>query len=344
MSSEIPFRIVESESTFLDPRKKFEPSTERFQVRFDPLTNRSGHFCHFGAIKPQRLPLDLYATPEVKGFCPFCPEFREKVTPKFAPEVLPEGRLKRNQAVLMPNLFPYDIYSGVAIMTDEHVVPLQGFTKEILSDAFSLGIEFLNKIKMVDASLPYNIMTWNYMPPSGGGLVHPHQQYFATDCPGNQITDELRASEMFYKTHGVSYWTEFIREEKRLDERYIGSIGDSAWLSSFVSLGIFGEIICIFPEVFSVSDFTEMHVNELVSGLLKVFQHYMDTDIYSFNASLVFGPEDQKNFPCHFRLIARTFLNTRDYAPDLNFFQALLDEPVCVNLPEALCKEIKKYF
>jgi len=344
MSSEIPFRIVESESTFLDPRKKFAPSIEQFQVRFDPLTNRSGHFCHFGAIKPQQLPLDLYATPEVKGFCPFCTEFREKVTPKFAPEVLTEGRMKKNQAVLMPNLFPYDVYSGVAIMTDEHVVPLQGFTEGILRDAFSLGIEFFNKLKNVDASLPYNIMTWNYMPPSGGGLVHPHQQYFATDCPGNQFTDELIASEKFYKTHGISYWPELIREEKRLDERYIGSTGNSAWLSSFVSLGIFGEIMCIFPEVFSVSEFTETRINELVSGLLKVFQYYSDTGIYSFNASLVFGPEGQTYFPCHFRLIARTFLNMRDYAPDLNFFQALLDEPVCVTLPEELCRELKKYF
>jgi UDPglucose--hexose-1-phosphate uridylyltransferase len=344
MSSEIPFRIVESESTFLDPRKKFAPSTEKFQVRFDPLTNRSGHFCHFGAIKPQPLPLDAYSTPEVKGFCPFCPEFREKVTPKFVPEVLLEGRLKKNQAVLMPNLFPYDVYSGVAIMTDEHVVPLQGFTEGILSDAFAIGIEFFNEIKNVDASLPYNIMTWNYMPPSGGGLVHPHQQYFATDCPGNQFTDELTASEKFYKTHGKSYWPELIREEKRLDERYIGSIGDSAWLSSFVSLGIFGEIMCIFPEVFSVSEFTEKRIDELVAGLLKVFQYYIDTEIYSFNASLVFGPEDQRYFPCHFRLIARTFLNTRDYAPDLNFFQALLDEPICVTLPEELCRELKKYF
>jgi galactose-1-phosphate uridylyltransferase len=313
-------------------------------VRFDPLTNRSGHFCHFGAIKPQRLPLDTYSNPEIKGFCPFCPEFREKVTPKFIPGVLPEGRLNKNQAVLMPNLFPYDIYSGVAIMTDEHVVPLQGFTREILGDAFSLGIEFLKKIKIMDRSLPYSIMTWNYMPPSGGGLVHPHQQYFATEHPGNLFIDELRASERFYKTSGTSYWTELIKEEKKLDERYIGSTGSSVWLSSFVSLGIFGEIICIFPEVFSVNDFTPEHVDELAAGLLKIFQYFVHEDMHSFNASLIFGPEDQKYFPCHFRLIARTFLNTRDYAPDFNFFQALLIEPVCVTLPEELCRELKNYF
>ena len=30
----------------------------------------------------------------------------------------------RNETVLIPNLFPYDVYSGVIIMADQHVVPL----------------------------------------------------------------------------------------------------------------------------------------------------------------------------------------------------------------------------
>jgi hypothetical protein len=34
----------------------------------------------------------------------------------------------------------------------------------------------------------------------------------------------------------------------------------------------------------------------------------------------------------------------RDYAPDLNFFQALLVEPVSVVLPEDLCTQIKPFF
>ena len=344
MSSPIHFRIAESESTFLDPRKDFHPTTAKFQVRFDPLTGRSGHFSHFGAIKPQILPLDLYATPEIKGFCPFCPENREKVTPKFPAGVIPEGRLKRNQALLTPNLFPYDIYSSVTIVSEQHVIPLEGFTEEMLKDAFSLGIEFLKRVRTRDSSLPYHIITWNYMPPSGGGLVHPHQQAFATEHPGNLFTMELKASERFYQEHGASYWSHLIEKEEELVQRYIGSIGRSAWLSSFVSQGIFGEVLSILPQVFSIDDVADNDVDELVSGLLKVFQYYKDTGVYSFNASLVFGPAGQKYFPCHFRIIARTFLNTRDYATDLAFFQALLAEPVSLVLPEAFCEDLKKYF
>ncbi len=113
MASKIHFQIIESASTFLDPRRDFAPVTESFQVRFDPLTGRTGHFSHFGAIKPQPLDMDKYTDPQIKGFCPFCREQKNRATPKFTPEVLPEGRLARGEALLVPNLFPYDIYSAV---------------------------------------------------------------------------------------------------------------------------------------------------------------------------------------------------------------------------------------
>ena len=86
------------------------------------------------------------------------------------------------------------------------------------------------------------------------------------------------------------------------------------------------------------------HIDNLVSGLLNVFRYYESTGVYSFNASLFFGPMDQQSFPCHFRITPRTFLNTRDFAPDMNFFQTVLAEPICVELPEELCREVKPFF
>ena len=344
VSSRIRFQTFESESTFLHPRKGFKPATERFEVRVDPLTGRTGHFSHFGAIKAQKLNLEAYATPEIKGFCPFCLENRDRVTPKFTEEIAPEGRLVLNEACLIPNLFPYDIHSGVLVMTDPHVVPLQQLSATRLFDSLALGVRFLKKVKAISPDLPYHIMTWNYMPPSGGGLVHPHQQYFATPNPGNQFMDEFRASEEFCNANGSDYWSELIEIERTTGNRFIGQIGESYWLSSFVSLGILGEVMGIFPDVFAVDQFTDGRVGDLVTGLLKVFEYYLATDIYSFNASLFFGPEGQQSFACHFRITPRTFLNMRDFAPDLNFFQALLGEPVSVVIPEELCTALKKYF
>ncbi len=244
MPGNIDFHIIEQKSTFRHPTKEFNPIVETFQVRTDPLTGRTGHFSHFGAIKPQKLNLETYATPEIKGFCPFCPENRDKTTPKFTEDVAPEGRLTRNEACLIPNLFPYDIHSGVLIMTDPHVVPVGDFSGERLNDAFSLGTEFLQRIRSIDSSIPYHLMTWNYMPPSGGGLVHPHQQYLATTNPGNQYLDELRASEIFSRRHSTNFWSEFIAEEKKKENDTLES---SAVLIGFhpLCLWVFLVMLCV---------------------------------------------------------------------------------------------------
>jgi len=343
-SSKIRFVSHESGSTFLDPRKGFQPSTIRFEVRIDPLTGRTGHFSHFGAITPPKLPIDTYFTPEVKGFCPFCLENREDRTPRFPDNAPVQGRPARNEAVLIPNLYPYDIYNGVVIMTDDHVVPLERLDAGRLGDAFTLGIDFLGRIKERDSSLPYHVMTWNYMPPSGGGLVHPHQQYFASKYPGNHYTDELEASSRFFEAGGVNYWDEFVSVEREGGERFIGQAGNSLWFSSFISLGLLGDILCVFPGVHSVEDFTGAHLDSLVEGLGRVFKYYMQAGIYSFNASLYFGPAGQRFFSSHFRIVPRTFLNTRDYASDLNFFQAVLGEPVSVVMPETLCRNVREFF
>lgn len=343
-STPIEFRRVEAKSVFLDPRKEYQLAEGKLQVRYDPLTRRTGHFARFGTIKPEKVPIETYSKSGVKGFCPFCSELRYKATPKFPEYVLPHGRLSKGQALLIPNLYPYDIYSAVTVMTVQHVVPLEKLEGKILSDSFSVGVAFLKRIKAVDPSLPYHLMDWNYMPPSGGGLVHPHQQCFATGFPGNQVMDEMRCSAEFHREHGKNYWKELIRVEQRIGERYLGSIGSSHWVTSFVSLGVLGEIMCIFPDVYTISDFDDTHIQEMVSGIRSIFSYCVDSDISSFNTALFFGPENQDFFSAHFRIIPRTFLNTRHFASDLCFYQALHQEPVCVVLPEVLCQEVRAYF
>lgn len=61
----IRFEIIDSFSSFLDPRKAMEQHTEAFQVRLDPLTGKTGHLSHFGAIKPQELLLSEYKKPQI---------------------------------------------------------------------------------------------------------------------------------------------------------------------------------------------------------------------------------------------------------------------------------------
>lgn len=338
------FRAERAESHFLDPRRSFLPTTEKLQIRFDPLTGRTSHLCHFGAIKPVGLDLARYQQDEVKGFCPFCGTNRRSTTPKFPADVLPSGRLSQGQALLIPNLFPYDALGALVVMTEDHVVPLDRFDKGLLLDALTLGTEFLRRAQGSDPAQCYPLMAWNYMPPSGGGLVHPHQQYFATRYPGNLYQAELQASEAFLEETGAHFWEQLVREERRRGERYIGASGDAHWLASFAPLGVLAEILCVIPEVFELADFTAGHADDLLDGLQRVFRYLREDEIHSFNATLVFGPAGQRHFAAHLRLIPRTFLNLRDFAPDLNFFQSLLQEPVSVLLPEDLCEALKQYF
>ena len=62
--------------------------------------------------------------PRIKKFCPFCGELNNSSTSKFTENAFPEGRVSRGESLLVPNLFLYDIYSAVNIMTDDHIVPL----------------------------------------------------------------------------------------------------------------------------------------------------------------------------------------------------------------------------
>jgi UDPglucose--hexose-1-phosphate uridylyltransferase len=340
----ITFRREKAESTFLDPRSGFQDRRESVEVRFDPLTGRTTHYSHVGALAPQRLPLETYNEAVVKGFCPFCAENRERTLPKFPENVVPSGRMARGESLLFPNLFPYDIYSAVVIMTDDHVVPLEAFTQAHLFDTFRTGIEFLKRAQSLDGSLPFAVMAWNYMPPSGGGLVHPHQQYFLTKFPGNQFREEWEASRAFNRKNGRSYWDELIEAEQKNGERYIGQIGNSHWMASFASMGILGEIICVFPQVYGLGDFGEASIDELVRGLQGVFRYFMEGGVFSFNGSLFLSTVKEDSFAAHFRIIPRTFLNMRDFAPDFNFCQALLQEPVSVVLPEDLCAAVRSHF
>jgi len=344
MSGKIKFEKHELAAKFLDPRQEFNPTSNGYQVRVDPLTGKTSHFSHFGVIKPQKLDLEKYNDPEIKGFCPFCGDFKTTITPKFCEDLIPEGRFSQGEALLVPNLHPYDIYSSVLIMTNDHVVPLEKLSDKILYDTFSVGLRFLKRVKTVDPSLKYPIMTWNYMPPSGGGLVHPHQQYFTSANPGNRYTEELKASKEFYDQYQTDFWSELVTAEKENNDRYLGQVGDSHWLLPFVSSGVLGEIMCVLPKVFTVDDFTDSDISDLIRGLQTVFRYFQDTEICSFNASLFWGPPDQNYFPAHFRIVPRTFMNTRDFATDMNFFQVLLGEPICGVFPEELTKDIKKYF
>jgi len=337
------FKSTRKTTRFLDPRAGFAETRVESEVRLHPLTGRTSRVAHFsvrGASRPD--PEGLIAA--TRENCPFCPEAIDRVTPMFPADLVPQGRLRRNEATVVPNLFPYDAYSALTIMTRDHYVPLSAFTQECLSDAFGLSLAFFEQAAGDDSEAAYGLINWNYMPYSGGSQIHPHLQVYATATPGNLLSAEIAASRAYREQNGRHFWAELTTREKQAGERYLGEVGSTLWCTAFAPLGVLGDIVAIFPGSCSCRDLTSRQIGDFARGLLKVFAYYESAGIGSFNLAFYPGPEKQDYFWTHAVVSARTSINPLVHASDINTLQHLYGEPFCIVTPEELAGEVRAFF
>ncbi|MGH7758445.1 MAG: hypothetical protein ACREN7_03950, partial [Candidatus Dormibacteria bacterium] len=141
------------------------------ELRRDPLTGRSGRVAHFAGFQlvAPRFEAEVAAS---RPNCPFCPERLERVTPRLPPRLFAEGRLRRGEATLFPNLSPYDRHSVVISLTREHMVELDGFSQRQLADGLRVAIDYFRALAPGPRG-SHSLLTWNYMPPAGATQVHP---------------------------------------------------------------------------------------------------------------------------------------------------------------------------
>ncbi len=101
--------------------------------------------------------------------------------------------------------------------------------------------------KRVDASghpeAVYHIVNWNYMPPAGSSLIHPHLQVFSTSSAPNLMWTELEASRYYQESRGTNFWEDLVIAEKEAGERYLGKIGRTQWLTAFAPMGVAGDVL-----------------------------------------------------------------------------------------------------
>lgn len=174
------FQAHQRETHMLNPQKDMEPRSIRSEIRTDPLTGRTARICHFMELKWEKPDFDQIVQGTDK-FCPFCPDHILKVTPCFPEDVLPQGRMQQDDMVLFPNIAPYDSLSAVATMSSTHYIPTQELTADRIARALKFVMGFFRHLH--DSGHPesvYHVVNWNYMPPSGSSLIHPHLQVFAS--------------------------------------------------------------------------------------------------------------------------------------------------------------------
>ena len=338
----IKFEEIRKKSTFLDPRRDFEENSLPIEVRIDPLTKRTCVVLEFRFKMPERPDLSEMIDKSSER-CPFCPEAIEKATPKFPKELIPAGRINIEEAWVIPNLMPYSAYSAITIISKKHFVDMTDFTEEILTNAFMASQIYLKKVSEHDRREEYCFTDWNYMPPSGGSMIHPHLQVFASDIPTEYQRVMLEASKEYYNGQKSNFWDDLIEKERELGERYIGAVGRTHWIISFAPRSMMFEVMAVIKGKESILSLSEGDFKDFSGGLRSVLRYLNDQNFYSFNLSIYSGSVGQNYFWTNARIVPRFAIPPMGIS-DVASARILHDMLFCVRRPEEVCKELKTYF
>ncbi len=338
------FERIPRVTRLLDPRKDYAETRIESEIRMDPLTGFSGRIAHFATGPWPTIDLEALNQASLTRGCPFCPEMLTQVTPKFPEEISPEGRFHQGEAIVFPNLSPYDAHSAVTVVTEAHLVPADKFTAKQWEDALAVSIEYFRAVRHYENHIGYGLIGANYMPMAGASLLHPHLQIYATDRPGNWLKSQIQASQRYYDEHGKIFWHDLINAEKSLQERYLASTGSVEWIVPFVPLSFIGDVEAIFPNRYTILDLKPEDIADFTHGLLHILRFMKDTNIYSFNLAFYPGQSHEDLTWVHARISFRGMINPVLHSPDVSVIRQLLDEPFTTIYPEEMTKNLKPYF
>ena len=338
------FTAVEKEVALLNPLKDMERRTIPVEIRFDPLTGRSSRICHFMPLNWPKPDLEALGQ-STREKCPFCPERVMEITPDFPPEILPEGKLTSGDSVLFPNLAPYDSFSGVCVMGARHYLPLTEITPEFIAHNFALCREFFARVHALGhPESRYHVVNWNYLPPAGSSIIHPHLQVFVTRNAPNLLRQELTEAAAYHREHGTVYWDDLKEQERQNGERYLGRTGGVEWMMSYAPMGLAGDVLGVVDGAASTLDLTDSDLLDLGRGIVKSLAAYDQMGIYSFNLNFFPGAPGEESARFHVVLSPRAFFNQALAASDVAALRFLFNEPVCMEFPEKIAPRLREAF
>jgi UDPglucose--hexose-1-phosphate uridylyltransferase len=217
---------------------------------------------------------------------------------------------------------------------------MEELTPETMRDAFLAVQEFILRVSEVDSRADCFSINWNYMPPAGSSLVHPHLQVICGERPTNHMRLQLEGANRYYRENGREFWDDFIREEKERATRYIGEIGPTFWTVGYVPMSHIPDVWCIFPERKSLLGQGGEALNFFLEGLSAILNYYRTLNLFSFNIS-IFSFRSEERFRVNARILPRLAL--RDIGnSDYTFLQTLHNESTCVYAPESVCRQIRE--
>lgn len=340
-----PFGFLRQEKTclYLDPGSGFQEKALTLEIRHDPLGDVTSHILPHRFRSPGKPDLQAWRDRSPEATCPFCPALFDRLTPRFPPDTAVDGRFCRGEAALFPNAFPHDGHNAIVRFSDRHWVPLEALTPSYLRNGFLVCRDYARRLAAQDPGLRFCSINWNYMPPAGGGLIHPHLQTLAAHEPTRFVAKLRSAAASHRKQAGRGLWTDLLAWERQKGERHVAAGKSAAWLASFAPRGMAGEIAFFFPERRSLFQLAGSDMEELLEGLHRVFRFLHDRDFASFNASLYAPLEEDDLFCVQGRLLPRFHLLPLGTS-DVNYFDKCHGEVICPVRPEDLCRDLSPYF
>lgn len=318
----------------------------QIEYRFDPLTNEQARLnpARAGRIKQaegggSQLGELIERSKEI---CQFCPERVEKETPCFPKKICEEGRIRVGESLVFPNLNPFGECHAVAILSREHFLNLDEFSPQMIKDNLLAAKRYILSVHAQDEEARYPIYMWNYMPPSGGSIIHPHVQILVEREPTPQVSRLLQKSLEYYAGDGGNYWRNLAQEERRLGERFLAGDDHISVVASFAPRG-FNEICFIFNEISSLAEVDEGRMESFSVYLSRALRAYREIGVGSFNLVIFSGPIGGNESYFHWmsaKLISRPYPQGI-YTSDTGSMERLQDVWVIDTLPEELARRMK---
>ena len=338
----ITFQAHKEFSTFHDPMQEGKLIDRETEIRFDPLTGETSRLIYDPGAPFQPLDYSELAEGTSGKKCPFCSENVLTATPSFPNELVASGRAAHGEAVLFPNLFPYAKHNAVTRMTDNHYVRLEQFTAQLLTDSFSVAHQYLINVLHSDSDAKHASINWNYLPPSGGSILHPHLHVIASERPTRYHQTAYDCGKRYFEENGTSYYNDLLATERRLQERWIGQTGSIGWMHTYAPKSHY-DFTGVIEQSPTLSELNEGHWSDLAEGLLNLFQYFKQIGVASFNMALFIPLQPTPEFGPHVRVIPRLTLGALGTS-DMSVFNFLHGEYLSLKVPEQSAKAAAEFF
>ncbi len=281
------------------------------------------------ATQPRGVPDLTEISERTQETCPFCGDGAEHLTPRFPPEVVPEGRIRRRDAVLFPNLAPYGRWSGVSTFNADHHVPLGAFPFEDWCAAFENCLDLSRRVGEREPEARWVAVTQNVLPPSGGALFHPHLQVNIDTRPMGYH----RALNDAIHGHALGHvLLDRMAEDAHKAGRHVGDSGGWTWFTPFAPIAPW-EVQGVWPGTGTVHDLT--------GDLLAVQAWYGARGKNAANLALYLSLHTP--YPILARLNVRSTYHPW-YRSDQSVYEVGLHEAVTDMPPEVLAERMRADF